>query len=334
VKNRRGLLIVLGVTAFVPRMALAQAKQGPERAGKPMRVGILTETTAGKSQVNEKPFIDAMRELGWTEGRNIVYDRAYADDDATRLLDLAAALVGRRPDVIHVRSTQPALAVFAHTRAIPIVFGGVSDPDERGLVKSLARPGGNVTGTTPMGGGLGGKRLQLVKQALPRISRVGVLVNPSYSPISSKDYKMVQEAAVTLGITVVPAMVNAARELDAAFALFAKSRAEAVLLTQNPLFGLERKRILEIAATQRVPVIGTGSGLATEGALMSYGAQPTDLIRRTAVMVDKILKGAKPADIPVEQPAKFELVVNLKTAKALGITIPQAFLVTADRVIE
>jgi putative ABC transport system substrate-binding protein len=332
--HRRDLILLLGAATAAPRMLRAQSKQTPERTGKPVRVGMFSETTPAKAQYGDKQFIDAMRALGWVEGRNVVYDGAYADDDLTRLPAVATALVARQPDVIHVRNTQATMALTAQTRSIPIVFTGVSDPDQRGIVKALARPGGNVTGVTPIGAELGGKRLQLLKQALPKVSRVGVLVNPTYSPVSSKDFKAVQEVASRLGVTTIPAMVNSAAEIDAAFALFAKSRAEAVLLTQNAVLSREGGRILQLAAAQRLPVVSTGGSIADQGGFMGYGAVASEQYARAALIVDKILKGAKPADIPVEQPTRFELVINLKTARAFGITIPQAFLVTADRVIE
>lgn len=288
---------------------------------------------AAKTNLQEKPFVDAMRELGWAEGRNIVYDRVYADDDESRLPELAAALVARGPDIIFAQTTAAALAAVARTRTIPIVCSTLSNPVERGLVQSLARPGGNVTGIANIGWELGGKRLQFLKQALPKVRRVGVLGHPLRAD-TSKEQKLIELAAATLGVTVIPAMASKASDLDAAFALLSKSRAEAVLTTHTPLFQSERRRILSLAATQRIPVVAHRSGLADDGALMSYSSILTDQVRRAAQLADKILKGAKPADIPVEQPTKFELVVNMKTAKTLGITIPGEIMLQANRVIE
>ena len=326
--TRRKFLI--GLTAIYASSARAQA---PERAGKPLRVGILATTTQAKYQVFERPFVDTMRELGWVEGRNIVYDRVYADDDETRLPALAAALVARSPDLIHALNIAPALAAFAKTRTIPIVFGAIGDPIGLGLIQNLAHPGGNVTGIANIGWELGGKRLQLLKQALPKITRVGVLVNPLVA-VGAREQKLIEPAAATLGVTVIPAMVKETKELDAAFALLAKNRAEAVLTTQNLQFVNERKRILDLAAKQRIPVVGHRSEFAEDGALISYSAILTGQIRRAAQLADKILKGTKPADIPVEQPTRFELAVNMKTAKALGITIPGEIMLQATRVIE
>ena len=335
--RRRFILALLTGASAGPAACLAQPNKAPDRAGNPVRVGIFNETTLAKARAADMLFIDAMRVLGWVEGRNVIYDGAYAEDDLQRLPAVAAQLVARRPDVIYVRNTQPTAALAAQTESIPIVFSGVSEPVQSGIVKSLARPGRNVTGVTPMGAELGGKRLQLLKQAIPGVSRVGVLVHPTYSRVSTNDYKSIQEAAGRLGITTIAGMVSSAAELDAAFAIFAKTRVEAVLNTQQPLFNSFSQggaRVLQLAAAQRLPVVSAGSLLADRGAFMGYGAAASEQFSRAALIADKILKGTKPSDIPVEQPTKFELVLNLKTAKVLGITIPQAFLVTADRVIE
>ncbi len=330
--NRRKLVIALGALSA----GLARA-QPAERAGKTMRVGILsTATRAIPEAGNSKTFVDAMRELGWVEGRNILYDRVYAEGDEKHLPTLAAELVARSPDLIWMAPTSAALAALASTRTIPIVFAASANVVERGLVKTLARPAGNVTGVQNIGWELGGKRLQLLKQALPKIARVGVLVRPNPDPSRiSQEFAMIEKAAVTLGLTVIPAMARVAGEFDAAIAPLVKNRVEALLVTHTPLFFSGRKRILELAASRRLPVVGFRSEYADDGALMSYSSLLSDQIRRSAQMVDTILKGTKkPADIPVEQPVKFELVVNGKTAKTLGITIPSEILLQANRVIE
>ena len=300
-----------------------------------MRVGMLSPDTRAAAEAGvSKTFIDAMRELGWVEGRNIVYDRVYAENDTSRLPALAAALVARAPDLIWVVPASAALAAFASTRTIPIVFSGSTNVVERGLVKTLARPGGNVTGVQTIGWALGGKRLQLLKQTLPKIIRVGVLVEPNPDSASQQESKEIEKAAATLGVTVIPAMAEGVGEFDAAIASLVKDRVEALLFATSPLFLSERKRILALAASRRLPVVGGRSEFADDGALMSYSSPRSDQIRRSAQMADKILKGAKPADIPVELPTKFELVVNVKTAKSLGITIPGEILLQASRVIE
>ena len=330
---RRRLLAIGAAWPALAWVGVARA-QTKSAAQKMMRVGVLSEYTSAGFQELSKPFFDRMRELGWVEDRNVIYDHAHSAGDLARLPELAKALVARHPDVILVRSTRPSLAVAAATRTIPIVFGGVTNPDQRGLVKSLRQPGGNVTGTTMMGGVLGGKRLQLLKQAIPKIERVAVLVNPSYSPTSSEDFRLVEQAAKILGVSIVSEQVTDAKDLNAAFARFTQSRVEAVLPTQNPLFARERAQILELAAKQRIPVMGFTGSWADDGTLISYSASLVEEMQNAARLVDKILKGAKPADIPVEQSTRFELVVNMKVAKALGITIPQSFLIQVDKVID
>lgn len=302
-----------------------------------MRVGILNpgmRTAADGGTI--RIFVDTMRELGWVEGRTILYDRVDAELDHKRLPALAAELVARSPDLIWAVAGGPTLpAAMASTRTIPIVFPSEDNVVERGLVKSLGRPGGNVTGVLHIGGELGGKRLQLLKQVLPKIARVGVLVRPSSRPSGiNREFEIIEKAAATLGVAVIPAIVKDAGELDAAIALLVKNRVEAVLVIHVGLFYTERKRVLELASSLRLPVVGFRSQHADDGALMSYGALLSDQVRRSAQMVDRILKGAKPADTPVEMPTKFELVVNAKTAKALGITIPGEILLQATRVIK
>ena len=329
--NRRRLLIAIGGVS----VGFAHA-QPAERAGKVMRVGILSVGTRAIAEGgNNRTFVDAMLQLGWVEGRNITYDVVYADSDVTRLLPLATELVARAPDLIWVVTTQSTLAAFASTRTIPIVFAGSSDIVERGLAKTMAHPGGNVTGVQNINTELAGKRLQLLKQALPKIARVGVLVYPGPDTSGPRELKMIEKAAATLGVSVIPAMTKEVGDFDAAIASLVKNRGEAVLVTSSALFQSQRKRILEPAAARRLPVVGFRSEFAEDGALMSYSALLSDQVRRSAQMVDMILKGTKqPADIPVEQPTKFELVLNLKTAKALSITLPAEILLQANRVIE
>jgi putative ABC transport system substrate-binding protein len=275
-----------------------------------------------------------MRELGWVEGRNILYDRVFADDDYSRLPALAVALVARAPDVIWVVPNVATLAAYAATRSIPIVFAASSGMDEAGLVKTLAHPGGNVTGVQNLMTETAGKRLQLLKQALPKMNRVGVLVVPSSSPSVTQELPLIEKAGATLGVTVVSAIVKVPGELDGAIASLAKSRVDALMVIQTPLLMDARKRILKLAAGCRLPVVGARSQFADDGALLSYAPLLSDQVRRSAHIVDKILRGAKPADIPVEQPTNFALVVNLRTAKTLGIKIPDSIVLQATRVIE
>ena len=328
--NRRRLLIAIGGVS----VGFAHA-QPAERAGKLMRVGMLSVGTRAIAEGgNNRTFVDAMLQLGWVEGRNITYDVVYADSDVTRLLPLATELVARAPDLIWVVTTQSTLAAFASTRTIPIVFAGSSDIVERGLAKTMAHPGGNVTGVQNINTELAGKRLQLLKQALPKIARVGVLVYPGPDTSGPREFKVIEKAAATLGVSVIPAITKEVGEFDAAIASLVKDRVEAILITSAFLFQGQRKQILRLAAGRRLPVVGFRSEFAEDGALMSYSALLGDQVRRSAQLADKILKGAKPADIAIEQPTKFELVVNAKTAKTLGITIPGEILLQANRVIE
>ena len=325
IRHRRRLVLAL----LSCPIAWAHAQRSTP-AAKPVRVALL-RTQAVKS---DRIFEDAMRDLGWVEGRDVVYDRAYADGDAKRLPELAAALVARKPALIHLRNNPELRAALAATRPnpIPIVFASVSDPVESGFVKSLRRPEGNVTGVTSLGWELSGKRMELVKQVMPNISRVGVLFSPGHLS-AHREVELIARAAGPR-VQVTTLTVNNPDDIDTAFAAAVAGRVEAVLATARPVFGLARKRIIELAATHRVAVVGPGPAFAEAGALMSYSSVFAEHLRRSAHMVDKILRGAQPTDIPVEQPTRFELVVNLKTAKALGITIPEKVLLRADRVIE
>jgi ABC-type uncharacterized transport system substrate-binding protein len=324
---------VFGATALpaLAWMPFARA-QSAKPAAKVMRVGLLLINPAVAVRgPNTTLLIEMLRELGWIEGRNISYEFSSADGDESRLPEAAAALVARRPDVICVNNGPLARAAFAATRTIPIVFHSVPDPVGAGLVKSLSQPAGNVTGVATFGGELGGRRMQILKEALPKVSRVGVLVTPSTTV--ANEQKFIEQAAGA-GVRVFPASINTAADLQGAFATFANAKIEAMLITQSALHMRERKAILQLAARQRIPAIGFRSQQVEDGALMSYNSSLADHARRAAHLVDKVLKGAKPAEIPVEQPTKFELVVNLKTAKVLGITIPQSIILQASRVIE
>lgn len=261
--DRRKFLLALA--ALCAASARAQAP-----AGKTVRVGILPSTTQSANEVFEKPFVDTLRELGWVEGHNIAYERFYADDDSARLAMLAVDLAARDLAFIYTPNLLPTRAAFAKTRTIPIVFSAVNDPVDQGLIKSLARPGGNVTGVASITWELGGKRLQLLKQALPKITRVGMLVHPSF-PGSAWEQKSVEQAAATLGVKITPVVVTQAQDLDAAFATLSKNRAEALLPAHVGFFVVSvRKRILELAAKQRLPVVGPRGEFTEDGALMSY----------------------------------------------------------------
>jgi putative ABC transport system substrate-binding protein len=324
---RRALVLAACACAAVgtgPR-ALAQAKRV-------VRIGVLRAASipTGSTPLYNL-FLDTLRESGWTEGRNLVMDSASAEGNEARLPEVAAALVARKPGVIYVTEGPSARAAARATRTIPIVFHSVPDPVGMGLIGSLARPGGNVTGVATFGGELGARRLQLLRETLPKISRLGVLVTPSTTVVGEQ--KLIEQAAGT-GIRVTPALINTPADFASAFAAFAESKTEAVMITQAALFNRERKAIARLAARHRIPLVGFRSQQVEEGALMSYNSSLADHTVLAARIVAKVLRGEKPADIPVEQPTKFELVINLRTAKSLGIAIPQSILLQADRVIE
>ena len=329
--GQRRKLLAAGATWLT--LACAGAVRAQTRDSVQKKVGILSETPSAGFQDNAKLFFAGMQELGWVEGRNLIYDHAYAEGDLARLPDLAKTLVTRQPDVIFARTTQAALAAAVATRTIPIVFVGITNPEQRGLVKSLRQPGGNVTGTTQLGGALGGKRLQLLKEALPKITKVGVLVNTAYST-STEDFSLIERAAKHLGISIVSAQAADAKAFDAAFVRFVQNGVDAVLATQNPIFTRERGRVVALAEKHHIPVAGFSGAWIDSGALMSYGASPREAMQSSARIVDKVLKGTKPSDIPVEQSTRFELVVNKKAAKSLGISLSQSILILAERVIE
>ena len=245
--TRRKFLI--GLAALYANLA---REQPAKPRAKPVRVGILSSVGSAGPQMGVKPFVATMGELGWVEGRNIIYDRVYAEGDEKRLPALAAELVARRPDLIYVVTTPETLAALAATRTIPIVFSSMNDPVEFGIVKSLARPGGNVTGVVILGPETGSKRMQLLKEAVPKIGRVSVLMKPG-SASQTRELKLTEQAAGA-GVKVIPAMANAPEELDAAFAFLAKNRVQALVLAQVGFFTQERKRILGFAAKQRIPV--------------------------------------------------------------------------------
>ena len=321
---RRLALAFIALSLFVaPLTAEAQA------AGRIARIGYL-----GGSQSD--PFVErfrqGLRELGYVEGRNIAIEYRWAEGKFESLPSLAADLVRLKVDVI-VASSQGAVAAKQATSTIPIVMPIITDPVRLGLVESLARPGGNATGFATQNDELPGKWMELVKEAVPKVSRVAVLFHPTYD--GGVQLKASETAARSLRVSLQALTVESPDALVAAFAAMKKERAEALIVSSSPLFYLHRTRLIALAAKQRLPTIYHQRGfvIGADG-LMSYGPDFYDLFRRSATYVDKILKGAKPADLPVKQPTKFELMVNLKTAKALGLTIPQSLLVRADEIIQ
>jgi len=322
------LLIALGAGALA--WAGAVRAQAPAKVP---RIGLLSPFTRSDAAPWLQAFRLGLRDLGWVEGKNISIEYRYAEGRSDRLPDLAADFVRLKVDVIVTGSTADALAAQKATRAIPIVMATPGDPVGSGLVESLARPGGNVTGLSQMTVELAGKRLQLLKEIVPALSHVAVLWNPQ-SVNATLNWKEIQQPARQLGIQLHSLEVRSPNEFDQALEDAIRARAGALVTLADPVTGANLKRIAGLAAKSRLPSIYHDSAFADAGGLVTYGAHRPDLYRRAATYVDKILKGAKPGDLPIEQPTKFELVVNLKTAKALGITIPQSVRFRADRVIE
>jgi putative ABC transport system substrate-binding protein len=322
-------IIVLLVGLALGSVRLAEAQQ-PKKVP---RIGFLGGASASFYAARTNAFRQGLNELGYTEGKNIDIEYRYAEGKFDRLPDLAAELVGLKLDVIVAAPTPSVLAAKKASATTPIVFASVVDPVASGLVASLARPGGNITGLTILGPELSGKRLELLKEVLPNVTRVAALWN-SANPAQELVWKEMQAAAQELRLQLQSLEVRSANDFDIAFKAALRERAQALIPSGEPLINTQLKRIVEFAAKNRLPAMYAGPEVVDAGGLMSYAPNYTDQYRRAAVYVDKILKGAKPADIPVEQPTKFEFVINLKTAKQIGLTIPQSVLYRADRVIK
>jgi putative ABC transport system substrate-binding protein len=306
---------------------------GAQQPAKVPRIGYLAGVSASADAPRMKAFQQGLRELGYVEGQNVIIDYRHENRELERLSDFAAELVRLRVDILVAVTTNAALAAKKSTATIPIVFMGVTDPVAAGLVDSLARPGGNSTGVTNMAAVLAGKRLEFLKETMPRMVRVAVLWDPQ-APGSVPQWKESQLAAAKLGLQVQSMEVSSTDEYEAAFKEALKTRSTALMMTLNPLANSNQKVLAELAVNARLPSICARSDYAENGCLMAYGPGYSMEGRDGARYVDRILKGARPADIPVEQPTKFELVVNLRTAKRLGITVPDSVLNQADVVIQ
>jgi putative ABC transport system substrate-binding protein len=326
--RRRDFFVLVGI-ATAARVLDANALE----SGKLYKIGILTAGGPGPLTPLRDMLREDLRELGLIEGKNLAFEGRYAENDLDRLPALAAELVSLEVDLIIAMGTLAPLAAKRATVTIPIVMAAAGDPVGSGLIASLARPGGNVTGTSLMVPDLGGKRLELVKELLPEISRVAVLWNAA-NPYSALVFKATVGAAWTLAIEVQSLEVRGPADFDGAFEAATGQHIGALIAVEDPLTNDHRHKIAEFAAGKRLPMIAGLRMFAEAGGLMSYGADVSDTFRRSVAYVAKILKGAKPSDLPVEQPTKFELVINLKTAKALGLTIPPLILARADEVIE
>ncbi len=328
-KPRRQIL-VLGLGALAaPLRSLAQ--QPP----KLWRIGFLS-LIARPADLGTHYYgglLHGMRALGYVEGRNLIIEWRFAGGDIKRLPVLAMELAQLKLDAIVTAGSDAPYAMQKATSTIPIVLTSAGDPVGTGLIKSLARPGGNITGTTSLAMELGPKRLEMLRAMAPKVARVAVLADTS-SAFHVRALESLRGAAPTLGMTIVPVEARTPDEIDSAFAQMGRQNANGLLVAQNPLFNQHGGRIAALAAKHRLPTI-TGDRVYVEaGCLMSYGANLAEIFRYAATFVDKIFKGRKPADLPVEQPTRFELVINRKTARALGLTIPQSLLISADKVIE
>jgi ABC-type uncharacterized transport system substrate-binding protein len=315
------ILVVSGIAAW-PLDAVAQE-------GKIWRMGFIAQ---GYERFYDSLF-DGLREMGYAEGRNLVVERRYAQGHAERFPEFAAEMLRLNVDIIIVTTTPAALAVKKATATIPVVFPNAISPVESGVVASLAHPGGNVTGGAAQTAALSTKRLEILKEVVPGLSRVAVLWNTA-NPALSYPWKQTQSAAGELGITLRSLEVRDPKDIEAAFVVMAQDRPDALIVLQDALTLQHRKEIIEFTIQNRLPGMFVAKEWVAVGGLMSYGESLSDMYRRGAYFVDKIFKGTKPADLPVEQVTKFELVLNLKTAKAMELTVPEAFLATADDVIE
>lgn len=304
-----------------------------QAASKIPRIGVLA---LGSRSAGTEAFLQGLKDLNYIDGKNVTIEYRFAEGREDRLSDLAADLVRLRVDVIVVGGSAAARAAQQQSKTVPIVLPDGADPVAAGLVASLSRPGGNITGLTIMSAQLGGKRLELLKETLPGISRVAMLRRTAKSDArdSFQVLKAIEVTGRALGVQLHDVAVGEANEIENAFSSMTQKRSDAFILAPNPMFTNERKRIVELASNSRLAAIYPHRGFVEAGGLMSYSANPADLFRRAASYVDKILKGAKPAELPVEQPTKFELVINLKTARQIGVTIPPDVLMWADEVIK
>ena len=324
-KFRPIISIAFGVMLFALCLPVSAQQQK-----KVHRLGVLLYSNP-QTDPNFLAFRDGLRELGYIDGQNLSFDNRFADGKPERLPDLAADLVRVKPDVIFALGGDVVPALQRATRTIPIVMWVSNDPVQAGFVSTLARPGGNITGLTLILDELAGKRLELLKEVAPRLSRVAVLWNPDHA---DPEFREIKRAAVTFDVRLQSLEVRHGDEFDFAFQTATKGQSEAMIVVSSRLMQLNRRRVLDFSIKNRLALIGDWGAWAPEGALMSYGPNIADMVPRSAMYVDKILKGSKPADLPVERPSKFELIINLKTAKQIGLTIPPNVLARADRVIK
>ena len=321
---------VLALSALLLALSDSAVAQQPKKIP---RIGVLRSGSPSSHASEREALRQGLRELGYLEGKNILIEYRYAEGKREQWPELAAELVRLKVDVIVVGGVGVTQATRQATSTIPIVVGGAGDLVKAGLVGSLAKPGGNITGSTEISPDLSGKRLELLKEVLPKASRVAVLWYPSVGLTDDDEVRETETAARQFGVKVQLVEVKVPDEFDAAYRAIAKQQLNAVIIIQGSFTLFHRRQLVELAVKNRLPSVCESARFADEGCLLSYGADVLYLYRRAAVFVDKILKGAKPADLPVEQPTKFELVINLKTAKQIGLTIPPNVLARADKVI-
>jgi len=324
--RRRQFLIVAGALLAAP---LARA----QTAEKVFRIGFLGNSTAAFEASLVGPFREGLRDLGYVEGKNCVIETRWAEGKYERFPALVAELVAQKVDVIVTAGTPASLAVKKTAPSTPLVMVAVGDPVATNLIESLARPGGNITGVSSIAPDLEGKRLELLREVLPALSRSAVLWNPN-NLFHAGSVRQTRQAAQALGLGVEFFEARTSDEVVQALAAIAKTKSQALVVLADRVFLHERKRIADVAIARRLPSVVTHQELVDSGALMSFGPNYPEMHRRAATYVDKILKGARPSELPVEQPTKFELVLNLRTARTLGLKLPQSVLLRADRVIE
>jgi putative ABC transport system substrate-binding protein len=327
--TRRALLVAVGAGIVGSPLACFAQQQRPKVA----RIGVLEATSASDYANAREALIAGLRELGYVEGKNIIIESRWAEGKYERLPGLVAEMVQMKVDVILAGGTPAIQAAQQATTTIPIVMVRTGDPVGSGLVASLSRPGRNITGLSNINVELSAKYLELLRAAVPKLSRVTVLVNPA-NPNHPNRLKRIQAQGKTNSVKISPAQAGTASQIETAFGLMKREREGALIVLPDPFFRSQARRIVELAAQQRLPTMFWTGELVESGGLMSYGQSNAEHYYRAAAYIDKILKGAKPADLPVQQPTKFELVINLKTAKALGLPIPQPLLLRADEVIQ
>jgi putative ABC transport system substrate-binding protein len=330
--NRRHFVQTASAGLLVAPLT-AEAQES--KARKTPQVGLLSDESQslGAARDSFEALGKGLRDLGWVAGQNFTWERRYSENKNEVLAALAMDLIRLKVDVIVTFGTPATRAAKNATETIPIVFARVGDPVGFGLVRSFARPGGNLTGVSILQVETGAKRLELLREAIPGITRVGVLWEPS-SPPAAPELRQIEAAARSLGVEIQPAAVQRPEEFEGAILAMKRQGAGAVIVVSSRVFTEHRKRLADLAAKVGLPIMTYRREMVEAGGLLSYGANQPEMYRRAARYVDRILKGAKPADLPVEQPSKFELIINLKTAKALGLTIPPSVLLRADQLIE